>query len=210
MKAAQRHSIVISTVTFQEQFYDLATETLPVTSVTLDLSLPDPLDPPVRLTWAVTDPFKAPGLSNHTSECVWWAWDGLSGAWSTQGCTTDVGAENETVACLCTHLTEYAVRFLPDPNIPTGSDIQKIGDEFNAKLGLKIFQSVLVAVFAALLLVGYVMDKKRQVFSTPCVLLSVSIQAVGGAGAKLGIGEIWHNKSTLNFDAASSGPKPFS
>ena len=161
MAQAQASVVAVSAVQFQRPFLDPTSQTLPMTSVTLDLRLPPALDPPITLTWAATDPATAPGTGNYTHSCVWWRWDGLAGEWSTAGCRT-VAAPAE-VRCLCTHLTEFTVNLLPRPNLVSAADFTAIGRHILQHPGLLCLQSGLLLLCTALVVLGYVRDKRAQV-----------------------------------------------
>ena len=161
MAQAEASYVAISAVDFHQQFLPSPSEALPTTSVTLDVPLPARLDPPILLTWAITDPETAPASANYTASCVWWKWDGLGGNWSTEGCRTV--ASSAEVQCLCDHLTEFAVHFVPKPNLVSAADFAAIPLQILEHPGLLILQGVLLLVFLLLIVFGYVFDKRNQV-----------------------------------------------
>ena len=161
MEQAQAVRVAISCVQFNKPFLETTVDSLPMTSVLLDIALPATVSPPITLTFAVTDPATAPG-DNYTASCVWWQWAGYGGAWSTEGCTAAV-ANSTKVQCLCSHLTEFAVHLVPSPNVVSLEDFSTIPNHITQHPGLLILQCALVVVSGTLMVLGYVRDKRNQV-----------------------------------------------
>ena len=178
MDQAQIATVGVSVVQFNQPLLGPDTKTLPMTSVSLDLPLPPVLDPPITLTWAVTDPATAVGTSNYTASCVWWQWDGLLGNWSAAGCST--AATPAEVRCLCTHLTEFSVALVPRPNLVSASDFTNTGRHIVRNPSLICLQGAVLLLCVALMVLGYVRDKRAQV----CGRLGPNT-SVGGGGVSL-------------------------
>ena len=159
---AQATEVALSAVEFHRPFLGRDRQQLPTASVTLDVPLTPPFDPPITLSWAVAGP--SADATNGTASCVWWRWAGAQGAWSTEGCRV-ASASAAQVQCACTHLTEFSV--LPTPNVVgvSGGDFAAVGANIAEHPGLLILQCVLLGLGAGCVAGGYVMDKRNQV---PC------------------------------------------
>ena len=164
LASAQAPAMAISAVQFHQRLLDPGSNTLATSSITLDPPLTPPFDPPITLTWAMSDPPAAP--ANGTPSCVWWQWDGFGGAWSTDGCRL-TGASRHEVQCACTHLTEFSV-VMPRPNVVSVGDLGAIAYHVAGHPGLLILQCALLALSGGLLLLGYVMDKRNRIKFVHC------------------------------------------